>query len=59
MKYPTHYKRTVMGLVPASSVEYASHSTCNDSPEAYSAFYESDETNRKMAQDKYASSEEI
>jgi hypothetical protein len=29
----------------------ASHSTCIASPEAYLSFYESDDTNQKMAQD--------
>jgi hypothetical protein len=33
------------------SVEYASHSTCIASPEAYLSFYESDDTYKKMAQD--------
>jgi hypothetical protein len=33
------------------SVEYASHSTCIASPEAYLSFYESDATYQKMAQD--------
>jgi hypothetical protein len=33
------------------SVEYASHSTCIASPEAYLSFYESDDTYQKMAQD--------
>jgi hypothetical protein len=32
-------------------VEYASHSACNASPEAYLAFYESDDAYRQMAQD--------
>jgi hypothetical protein len=32
-------------------VEYASHSTCIASPDAYLSFYESDETYQKMAQD--------
>jgi hypothetical protein len=32
-------------------VEYASHSTCVASPEAYVAFYESDDIYQKMAQD--------
>jgi hypothetical protein len=32
-------------------VEYASHSTCIDSPEAYLSYSESDDTLKKMPQD--------
>jgi hypothetical protein len=43
------------------SVEYASHSTCIVSPEAYLDFYESDDTYKKNGTrcDKYASHEAI
>jgi hypothetical protein len=48
--------------VDTRSVEYASNATCIASPEAYLAFYESDDTYCQMAQDVikiYVSSEAI